>query len=101
MALVSVFYCEFDIHQGPVLVHEYPPENSQADLFKGLSNYIIPNHSLCNKLNKLRVDENHLLMSLPIDIQDTMKYKRGSFEFNFCFLTTESDEVLSRALYKM
>ena len=105
-----------------------------------MSFFIIPNRSLCNKLNKLALPDDELnmmkfarepepenssvLISLPIDICDTMKYKRGSFEFNVCFMLSKKreglfghqqenedtddfcnqivdEEVITRALYKL
>ncbi len=47
-------------------------------------------------------------MSLPINIENANKYKRGSFEFNICFIINENtylqDEnrsIITKALKKL
>lgn len=77
------------------------------EYFKKISNFVIPNVNLCGKLNILKLDKNlsiyneeqsfdeeanndagevKYLISIPVNVENPNKYKRGSFEFNFCFI---------------
>jgi len=95
MEISCVFFSEFDIHAGPCLLFQYPSEYLNIEQFKLISFFVIPNHSLCSKLNILRLSELYLdspryIVSMPICIENPGKYKRGSYEFNVCFLIPES-----------
>ncbi len=95
MEINGIFFSEFDIHAGPSLLFQYPSEYLNIEQFKLISFFVIPNHSLCSKLNILRLSELSsdtpiFIVSMPICIENPGKYKRGSYEFNVCFLIPEA-----------
>jgi len=53
MEIISLFYSEFDIHTGPELLYQHPPNAVSKDSFKKISFFVIPNNNLCGKLNIL------------------------------------------------
>lgn len=118
MNILSIFYAEFDIHTGPELLYQYPKNAVSKDEFKKISFFVIPNNNLCGKLNILKLEndlivgntrsweelsfdsknthdhknssETQYMISLPINVENPNKYKRGSFEFNFCIILLQS-----------
>lgn len=42
MDIKCIFYSEFDLKAGPVILYQHPPDYIQQETFKVLQSYVIP-----------------------------------------------------------
>ena len=89
MAIKSIFFSEFHYLTGPELVCQYPEHAIKDEIFKILSDYIIPKPELCGKLFSMRIGPFYM-MGLPVEILNE-KYERKALEFN-CGIFVHNDD---------
>ena len=83
MDVKCVFYAEFDLIAGPIILYQYPQQYVQSETFKTIQTFVIPSKALCGNLIIVMLPPNRdkVLICLPSELTRT-KYARGSFEFN-------------------
>ena len=89
MDIKCIYYSVFDPLIGPTLAHQIPEGFIPDETFATLQSFFIPDKDLCGKLTALSLKPDLCLISLPVDIVNK-KYNRGSFEFNFGMVVTET-----------
>ena len=81
MDIKCVFYAEFDLKAGPIILNQFPARYIESDTFKAMQTYIIPSKALCGNLIILNLPPSLALICLPAELT-RLQYPRGSFEFN-------------------
>lgn len=81
MDIKCVFYAEFDLKAGPIILNQFPARYIESDTFKAMQTYIIPSKALCGNLIILNLPPSLALIALPAELT-RLQYPRGSFEFN-------------------
>ena len=81
MNLNCVFYAEFDLKAGPIIVYQYPQSYIHSETFKAIKHFIIPSKALCGLFTIINLPPNLAIVCLPAELTRA-KYHRGSFEFN-------------------
>jgi len=87
MDIKCIFYSEFDLTAGPILLYQHPLNYVHSKTFKAMQTYIIPSKALCGNLIILNLPPSLALVCLPVELSRN-KYQRGSFEFNIGMVVT-------------
>jgi len=98
----AIFYAEFDVHRGPVIVYQTPHNFMPEEVFKNISEYVITKKMNAYKLTSVRVGK-HTVMGFPICLEST-KYDRNVCLFNVCFVVdsrVESEKLWDRVIRKI
>ncbi|KAH7640423.1 nitrogen permease regulator-like 2 [Dermatophagoides farinae] len=96
----AIIFCEFDVHLGPVLKHQYPENYVTKETFESLSVYLIPKPELYGKLITITAYGMKIL-GYPVSITDA-KYQRNQLIFNLCFVfshftsTTQYEPIIHK-----
>ncbi|KAL9048540.1 MAG: hypothetical protein Q9162_007669 [Coniocarpon cinnabarinum] len=85
---------------GPIVLHQWPlataapdPDHISSSLFdfSQISEYIIPRQDVCQQ--PVAVCTNgYRILGHPVCLEDTEKYTRNEFIFNFCLVIREDEE---------
>lgn len=81
MDIKCIFYAEFDLIAGPIIVTQYPHQYIQSETFKAIQTFVIPSKALCGNLLIVMLPPDLALVCMPSELTRA-KYSRGSFEFN-------------------
>lgn len=57
MNITSLFYAEFEIHIGPKVVFQHPPDSISEHLFNQIQYFVIPESCICSKVCDVRISE--------------------------------------------
>jgi hypothetical protein len=68
MDIKCIFYAEFDLIAGPMIVTQYPDQFIQPDTFKAIQTFVIPSKALCGNL---------IIVILPPDLDEDEEIAGG------------------------
>eukprot|EP00639_Heterosigma_akashiwo_P031127 CAMPEP_0194670098 /NCGR_PEP_ID=MMETSP0295-20121207/4989_1 /TAXON_ID=39354 /ORGANISM="Heterosigma akashiwo, Strain CCMP2393" /LENGTH=220 /DNA_ID=CAMNT_0039553235 /DNA_START=35 /DNA_END=694 /DNA_ORIENTATION=+ len=90
-ALKGIFYSEFDNVAGPVILFQYPEGTIPAEVFDGISDFVIIHKDLCERVITLCTD-GLKVMGYPVVIENE-KYHRNTLSFNIGFVFSQDDQT--------
>lgn len=68
MDIKCIFYAEFDLIAGPMIVTQHPQQFIQPETFKAIQTFVIPSKALCGNLLQVMFPPNLALVCLPSEL---------------------------------
>ena len=96
--IICIFFSEFDIKTGANIIYQIP-NYLKIEEFNIISNFIIPNSELCNKIMSVKLGNSYLL-GYPITLSNQI-YDRVRYQFNFCLLLPKDEYEKNFYLYDL
>ncbi len=96
--ILCIFFTEFDIKTGANIIYQ-TPNYLKMEEFNIISDFIIPNSELCNKIISVKLGNSYLL-GYPITLSNQI-YDRVRYQFNFCILLPKNEYEKNYYLYDL